>query len=148
MWATGADGRVNAPVDPSVAMPLYIYFSHLRSKGKPNFWVILVRVFLQWLWSLYVCIQLHNVYVVIYCADDSEELRPCQQLNRKSVASAFWKYQIEDELNDDNRRDYIFNGSQAQEKFMQEVDVKRANSVYEHKSCSRECKRRGKEFMW
>ena len=47
----------------------------------------------------YVYSYIMYMYVVIYCADDSEELRPCQQLNRKSVASAFWKYQIEDELN-------------------------------------------------
>ena len=114
------------------------------------FWVIIAHVICSKAACTYVYIYyiaIDYVYVGICYVDDSEELRPCQQLNRKSVASTFWKYQIEDELSDDNRRDYSFCGSQAQEKFMEEVNIKRANSVYEHKSCFDECKRRGKKLM-
>ena len=91
-----------------------------------------------------------GIYMMMYddfiFTDDSEELTSSHLLHRKSVASAFWAYQIENELTEENRRDYVFNGSQAQEKYMEEVDIKRANSVYHHGSCSDECKRRGQKF--
>ena len=72
--------------------------------------------------------------------DDSEEVRTSQLLHRKSVANAFWTFQIENELTEDNRREHVFSGSQAQERY------KRANSVYNHESCSDECKRRGQKI--
>ena len=84
-------------------------------------------------------------YVVMY-TDDSEEVRTSQLLHRKRVANAFWTFQIENELTEDNRREHVFSGSQAQERYMEEVDIKRANSVYNHESCSDECKRRGQKI--
>lgn len=86
------------------------------------------------------------IYNDFIFTDDLEELTSNHLLHRKSVASAFWAYQIENELTEENRRDYVFNRSQAQEKYMEEVDIKRANSVYHHENCSDECKRRGQKF--
>ena len=89
-----------------------------------------------------VCIYIIDVYI-----DDSEELRASQLLHHKSVAYAFWTYQIENELTEENRRDYIFSGSWVQEKYMEEADIKRANSVYYHKSCSDEYKDEVRELL-
>jgi len=90
----------------------------------------------------YACI--YNTFVGTH---DTEETQANQLLHRKSVASAWWTYQIEQELTEENRRGYVFNGPKAQEKYMEEVDIKRANSVYHHESCSDECKKRGQKFI-
>ncbi|XP_065916828.1 uncharacterized protein [Dysidea avara] len=80
--------------------------------------------------------------------DDSQEQQTSQLLHRKSVASAWWTHQIEKELSEENHRSYIFSGPQAQENYMEEVDIKRANSVYKHENCSDECKKRGCGELW
>ena len=77
---------------------------------------------------------------------DSEEPQASQLLHRKSVASAWWTCQIEKELSEENKRGYVFNGPNAQEKYMEEVDMKRTNSVYNHENCSDECKKRGQKI--
>lgn len=58
------------------------------------------------------------IYNDFIFTDDLEELTSNHLLHRKSVASAFWAYQIENELTEENRRDYVFNRSQAQEKYV------------------------------
>lgn len=69
------------------------------------------------------------------------------RIHRKSIANTFWAFQIENELSEENKRDYVFSAPQAQERYLEEVDMKRANSVYHHESCSDECKKRGQKLI-
>ena len=61
----------------------------------------------------------------------------------KSPAGAHQWTPKKNELSEENKCDYVFSGPQAQERYLEEVDMKRANSVYHHESCSDECKKRG-----
>ena len=59
------------------------------------------------------------------------------------MASAFWNYEIEEELREQGWGNYCFHSVGDREKAMQKVDEKRAVTIYEHKHCSAECRRRG-----
>jgi len=59
------------------------------------------------------------------------------------VANAFWTYQIQEEINENHNYNYVFKGQKAKESFMTEVDIKRANGVYSHLKCTKDCKQRG-----
>lgn len=90
-----------------------------------------------------------GMYLYIACwwhviVDNEDNCTGSEELHRKSVANAFWKYQVEKELREELCvQEYIFNGKFGREKFMNEVDTKRATSIYPHAECSEECKKRG-----
>ncbi len=65
------------------------------------------------------------------------------EIGRKTVASAFWNYQLESELREEGHEMYLFTDSKSREKCMDEIDRKRCVSVYAHEQCSEECKKRG-----
>ena len=68
------------------------------------------------------------------------------QLHRKSVASSFWNHELEEELYEQGWEDFKFHAVDDREKVMEIVDAKRAVTVYEHKNCPEECRRRGEYY--
>lgn len=74
-------------------------------------------------------------------ADDVQ----CQQqyLSRKTVAEAFWNAELEDELRKRGCVGKLFKTSGDREKYMREIDLMRAGSIYPHDVCPEECKQRG-----
>ncbi len=83
-------------------------------------------------------------YMYMYSSDGNyeENISPVE-ITRKTVASAFWNYEIEEELHEQGWGNYRFYCAGDREKAMQKVDEKRAVTVYDHKHCSAECRRRG-----
>ena len=51
------------------------------------------------------------------------------ELTRKNVASAFWNYEIEEELREQGWGNYCFHSVGDREKAMQKVDEKRAVTI-------------------
>lgn len=74
---------------------------------------------------------------------DTEKNQCIGELHRKRVANAFWNYQVQLEMKEQNMSDYLFKGQNAQESFMNDIDIKRAHSVYPHTKCTEDCKKRG-----
>ncbi len=69
------------------------------------------------------------------------------ELHRKTIASAFWNYELEQELREQGWEDFSFFTADYREKAMEKVDSMRAVTVYEYKVCPEECRRRG-EFQF
>lgn len=65
------------------------------------------------------------------------------ELGRKAVANFFWNHELEEELRELKWQEYTFFTADDREKAMEEIDAKRAVSLYEHNQCSEECQRRG-----
>ncbi len=65
------------------------------------------------------------------------------EIGRKTVAGAFWNYQLESELREEGNESYLFTDSKSRERCMDEIDRRRSVSVYAHEQCSEECKKRG-----
>ena len=65
------------------------------------------------------------------------------EINSKTVASAFWTHQLEAELRECGKEDYLFESSGSREKCMDEIDADRAKTAYSHTSddCCDECRR-------
>ena len=80
---------------------------------------------------------------VVLNIDDDQEGSTHAELHRKTVANAFWSYQVEEELTEENDRTHIITGSSSHNEYMDEVDKRRATSVYSHEQCSMECQKRG-----
>ena len=84
---------------------------------------------------VHTCMYFHTI--------DEEKGHNIGDVHRKRVANAFWTYQIQQEIKEQNNYGFTFKGPKAQEMFMTEVDIQRANSVYPHVKCGKDCKRRG-----
>ena len=74
--------------------------------------------------------------------DPDTNLKPAQ-LNRKTVSSSFWNYELEDELREKGWNDFKFKLPIDREIAMERIDRVRAGSVYDHGKCSQECINRG-----
>lgn len=77
--------------------------------------------------------------------DGTETSAQCsglREIHGKAVASAFWSYQLEEEL---RKEDYIFKTMDQRMLY----DTKRVQTVYSHdtKDCCDECRRRGRETL-
>ena len=74
--------------------------------------------------------------------DPDANLKPAQ-LNRKTVSSSFWNYELEDELREKGWIDFKFKTPADREVAMDKIDQVRAGCVYDHGKCSDECVQRG-----
>ena len=68
------------------------------------------------------------------------------EIHRKTVASGFWNYEVEQEMREQNMADFSFLRTSDREKFMEVIDEQRATTIYEHTDCSEECKLRGNKL--
>jgi len=59
------------------------------------------------------------------------------------VAEAFWNAEIENELREEGKIDYIFSSADSREELMDNIDEQRAAHPYVHTNCTDECKKRG-----
>ena len=59
------------------------------------------------------------------------------------MAEAFWNAELEDELRKSGCTHKTFADSGSREELMREIDTIRAATIYPHKICSTECKKRG-----
>lgn len=72
-------------------------------------------------------------------------------LHRKTVASAFWNNELEEELREEGWDNFAFMKVDDREEMMQKIDEKRAMTRYTHINCSEECMGRGKwiqVYVW
>ena len=79
-------------------------------------------------------------------ADSLPECTSRAEIHRKVVAHAFWNSELEEELRERKWLHVQFSSSGSREDIMEAVDKERSSSVYEHKVCSDECKKRGKFY--
>ena len=77
-------------------------------------------------------------------AENLPETTSHAELHRKVLANAFWNGELEKELRESDKADYIFSSTSDREKAMDDIDQQRATSVYTH-TCSKTCQERGKE---
>ena len=87
---------------------------------------------------MYIAIS-YNI-ITLYTDSDS-----FPEIHRKSIASAFWNYQVEQELTECNTRHHTFSSDSSREEYMDEVDAKRRITPYAHSTCFEECKKRGND---
>ena len=100
-------------------------------------------------WSSYnannkgnLILQIQNTILYIYLYNAADDC-VTSDLHRKTLANAFWTYQVEQEPRERNDLDYVFHGKRELDAYMDKVDSDRANSVYLHENCTDECKKRG-----
>ena len=65
------------------------------------------------------------------------------EIHRKTVANGFWNYEVEQEMQEQNMKDFSFVRTCDREKFMVAINEMQAATIYDHKDCSEECKLRG-----
>lgn len=75
-------------------------------------------------------------------SSESKEYLGLSEIHRKTIANAFWNYFVENELEDSNDTEYLFNGQQDRENYMNRVDENRVYMQGDH-TCTEECKKRG-----
>jgi len=75
--------------------------------------------------------------------DDESGYQGVAEIHRKTVANGFWNHEVEEELRAQGMDDFLFKTTSDREKAMSKIDELRATTIYEHKECSEECRRRG-----
>lgn len=71
------------------------------------------------------------------------------ELGHKTVANAFWNFQVEEELREARDIERCFQGGvNVREEYMQIIDLQRAKSPYPHECDSKECKSRGQCMLY
>ena len=84
--------------------------------------------------------------VLLYLVGDDENdfgFSTAAEIHRKTVANGFWNYELELELRDRDMENFLFARTNDREKAMSLIDEQRADSIYDHDTCSDECKHRG-----
>jgi len=64
-------------------------------------------------------------------------------MHHKTVANGFWNHEVEQELHEQGKGDFLFQRISDREKAMSKIDKIRATTIYECGECFEECRRRG-----